>query len=34
MAILKNWINGLLPLNRENKNKELNTIINIAENNG
>jgi hypothetical protein len=34
MAILKNLINKLLPINRENNNKELNTIINIAENNG
>jgi hypothetical protein len=35
MATLKNWINGLqkLPLNRTNKNKELNTIINITKNN-
>jgi hypothetical protein len=36
MAIFKSWINRLqkLPLNRINKNKELNTIINIAENSG
>jgi hypothetical protein len=35
MAIFKNWINRLqkLPLNKENRNKELNTIINIVENN-
>jgi hypothetical protein len=36
MAIFKNWINRLqiLPLNKGNKNKELNTIINTAENSG
>lgn len=36
MAILKNGIKRLqiLPLNTENKNKELNTITNVSENNG
>jgi hypothetical protein len=36
MATFKNWIYRLhkLPLNEAIKNKELNTVINIAENNG
>jgi hypothetical protein len=35
IAIFKNWINRLekLSLNGTNKDKELNTIINIVENN-
>jgi hypothetical protein len=36
MATYKNWLHRLhrLPLNGVNKTKELNTIINIEENNG
>jgi hypothetical protein len=36
LATYKNWIQRLhtLPLNANNKNKELNTIINIGLNNG
>jgi hypothetical protein len=36
MVTYKNWLHRLnkLPLNETNKTKELNTIINIAENNG
>jgi hypothetical protein len=35
-AVFKNWIHTLLtlPLNKNSKNKELNTITNIALNNG
>jgi hypothetical protein len=36
MATFKNWLQKLhkLPLNDTNKTKELNTVINIAENKG
>jgi hypothetical protein len=36
LAAYKNWIHRLLPLplNENNKKKELNTVINIALNNG